>query len=226
MYIGDLSILEILNLLSIGLTSYDYHSHVPSDIGTENLYLESENTKMQSYLERISQWTKDNQMKLNTDKTNFMVFNFSRNYQFNTRLRLEGNELEQVKETKLLGLIIRDDLSWKTNTSQLTRKAYSRMIILKKLIQFSVPLEDLIQIYILYIRSITEQSSVVWHPSLTKGEQRDLERTQKVALKIILGEDYTTYENALKISGLQPLTVRRTKLSLNFAKKMCEKQLN
>ena len=218
-FIDDLSILEILNLLSIGLTSYDYHSHVPSDIGTENLYLESENTKMQSYLERISQWTKDNQMKLNTDKTNFMVFNFSRNYQFNTRLRLEGNELEQVKETKLLGLIIRDDLSWKTNTSQLTRKAYSRMIILKKLIQFSVPLEDLIQIYILYIRSITEQSSVVWHPSLTKGEQRDLERTQKVALKIILGEDYTTYENALKISGLQPLTVRRTKLSLNFAKK-------
>ena len=173
-FIDDLSILEILNLLSIGLTSYDYHSHVPSDIGTENLYLESENTKMQSYLERISQWTKDNQMKLNTDKTNFMVFNFSRNYQFNTRLRLEGNELEQVKETKLLGLIIRDDLSWKTNTSQLTRKAYSRMIILKKLIQFSVPLEDLIQIYILYIRSITEQSSVVWHPSLTKGEQRDL----------------------------------------------------
>ena len=82
-------------------------------------------------------------------------------YQFNTRLKLEGQKLEQVQKTKLLGLIIQDDLSWKANTSQLTKKAYSRMIILKKLVQFSVPLEDLIQIYTLYIRSVAEQSSVV-----------------------------------------------------------------
>ena len=93
--------------------------------------------------------------------------------------------MEQVHQTILLGVIISDDLSWKANTAQLTKKAYSRMIILKKLVQFSVPLEDLIQIYILYVRSVTELSSVVWHPALTKGETKDLERTQKVALKII-----------------------------------------
>ena len=46
-----------------------------------------------------------------------------------------------------------------------------------------------------------------------------MERTQKVALKIILGEDYISYENSLKTTGLERLTARRTKLSLNFAKK-------
>ena len=48
MFLDDLSVLEILNLLNIGLTTYDHHSHVASDIGTENLYLKPDNTKMQS----------------------------------------------------------------------------------------------------------------------------------------------------------------------------------
>ena len=158
-------------------------------------------------------------MQLNTKKSNYMIFNYTRNYQFNTRLMLEGNILEQVRETKLLGLIIRDDLSWKSNTADLTRRAYSRMLILKNLVKFDVPLADLVQIYNLYVRSVAEQSAVVWHPSITKGEQRDLERTQKVAMKIILGQDYVSYEQSLKLTGLETLAARREKLSLNFAKK-------
>ena len=132
-------------------------------------------------------------MKLNTKKTNYMVFNFSKSYLFNTRLKLDNENLNQVHETKLLGLIIRDDLSWKSNTSELTRKAYSRMIILKKLVQFDVPLEDLLHIYTLYIRSGIEQSAVVWHSSITKGEQKDLERTLKVAFRIMLGSNYSWF---------------------------------
>ena len=105
-------------------------------------------------------------------------------------MKLDNENLNQVHETKLLGLIIRDDLSWKSNTSELTRKAYSRMIILKKLVLFDVPLEDLLHIYILYIRSVIEQSAVVWHSSITKGEQKDLERILKVAFRILLGSNY------------------------------------
>ena len=161
-------------------------------------------------------------MKLNTQKTNYMIFNFSKNMQFNTRLILEGDKLDQVKETKLLGLVLRDDLSWKSNTAELTRKAFSRMLILKNLVKFDVPLADLVQIYILYIRSVTEQSAVVWHPAITKGERRDIERTQKVALKVIFGQKYTSYEHALKLTGLETLDSRRKKLSLNFAKKISE----
>ena len=131
-------------------------------------------------------WTEKNQMKLNNPKTNYMVFNFSENYQFNTRLTLEEQYLEQVNETKLPGLKIRSDLGWRSNTSVLIRKAYTRMVIIKKLVQFDIPSEDLLHIYALYIRSVTEQSAVVWHSGITKGEQNDLERVQKVAHRIIL----------------------------------------
>ena len=158
-----LSIIKIINLLSIGLASYNCNKHVPSDIGTDKLYIDAENLKSQDYLEKISNWTDERQMKLNTEKTNYMVFNFSKKFQFNTRLRLKEQKLDQVHETKLLGLVIRDDLSWRANTSELTKRAYSRMIILKKLVKFDVPLNDLVQIYILYIRSLTEQLSVVRH---------------------------------------------------------------
>ena len=74
-------------------------------------------------------------------------------------------------------------------------------------------------IFILYIRSVFEQSAVVWHSSITRGEQKDLERVQKVGLRIILREAYTTYDEALKLTGLDNLTARRTKLCLNFANK-------
>ena len=150
----------------------------------------------------------------------------SKNFQFNTRIMLEGNKLEQVRVKKLLCLIIRDDLNWKSNTDELTRRAYSRMLILKNLVKFDVPLPDLVQIYNLYVRSVVEQSAVVWHPSITKGEQRDLERTQKVAMKIILGQNYVSYEQSLKLTGLETLIARREKLSLSFAKKCTKKQGN
>ena len=86
-------------------------------------------------------------MKLNTDKTNYMLFNFSTKYQFNTRLNVDGSKTDQIHQTKLLGLILRDDLSWKSNTEELTRRAYTRMLILKKLYQFNVPVSELINLY-------------------------------------------------------------------------------
>ena len=218
-FIDDLSTLEIINLISIGLACYSYQNHVPSDIATNSLFLDPKNVKSQDYLRNIESWSESKQMKLNEKKTNYMIFNFSSNYKFNTRLDIDGRKIDQICETKLLGLKIRDDLSWKSNTEMLTRKAYMRMTILKKLIQFEVPVYELVQIYILYIRSVVEQYATVWHSSITSGEKNDLERTQKVALKIIFGNSYTTYRDALQSAGLETLSARRTRLCLNFAKK-------
>ena len=66
------------------------------------------------------------------------------------------------------------------------------MLILRKLSEFGIPINDMINIYILYIRSVAEQSCVVWHSSLTEEQKMDIERTQKVALRIILQEHYET----------------------------------
>ena len=163
--------------------------------------------------------SKSKQTKLNVDKTKYMIMNFTNNYQFQTRLQLQGHLLEQVHQARLLGLVISEDLSWKANTNFLVKKAYKRMPILTNLFQFSIPKHELVNIYILYIRSVVEQSCVVWHSSLTKGEIMDIERVQKVALRIILKQEYISYGNALKSCGLKTLSERRSDLSLRFARK-------
>ena len=78
---------------------------------------------------------------------------------------------------------------------------------------------DLKSIYLTYIRSILEQSAVVWHSSLTIKNRRDLERVQKAAVKVILKGKYTSYKNGLKKLNLQTLEERRALLCLRFSKK-------
>ena len=81
---------------------------------------------------------------------------------------INNSSLDQVSETRLLGLIVQDDLSWRSNTESLVKRAYTRMIIIRKLSEFDLNTNDMITIYVLFIRSILEQSSVVWSSSITQ----------------------------------------------------------
>ena len=216
-FIDDLSILDILNLVNIGLASFNARYQVPSDVAIDRDFLPMENTKSHEYLEAISSWTHDNQMKINTEKSKYMIINFTENYQFSTRLTIEDKPLQQVREARLLGVLISDDLSWKSNTQHTVKQAYKRMIILYRLSEFLMPIDDLIDIYKLYIRSILESSAVVWHSAITEGERHSIERVQKVALKIILKSAYIDYEDALAKTHLETLEKRREVLCLRFA---------
>ena len=218
-FVDDLSVLEKLSLILIGLSSYNFRNHVASDIGTHQKYLPNINIQSQNYLDQIQTWTETNKMKLNVDKSKVMIFNFTEDYQFATRLYIEDVLMETINQTKLLGTIVQSDLKWSENTTMIVKKGYQRMLILQKLYAFNIPDEDLVQIYILYIRSILEQNCQVWHYSITNEEKSDLERVQKVATKIILKERYTNYDQALKHLNLDYLTARRDKLCLKFATK-------
>ena len=68
---------------------------------------------------------------------------------------------------------------------------------------FKPPLKDLKLIYIQYVRSILEQSCVIWHSSLSVENREDIERVQKNALRIILRNKYTHYEEALDTLNLK-----------------------
>ena len=192
--------------------------HIPSDVPANGYLIPNENMKTQEYINNINGWTQENKMLLNQKKSNGMIFNFCKDFKFTTRIQIENQTMEIVKEAKLLGVMLNDQLTWDDNTAYLVKRANSRMRLLHKLVSFSVPQEDLLNIYILYIRSILEQSCQVWHSSLTLENFQDLERIQKNALRIILQDDYESYSNALSISGLKSLFERRADLSLRFAK--------
>ena len=50
-------------------------------------------------------------MKINTNKTKVMIFNFTQNHQFTTRLTMDDDKIEVVDNTKLLGTHITNDLT-------------------------------------------------------------------------------------------------------------------
>ena len=217
-FFDDASVLEIVNLLNIGLASHNFKAWVPSHIPTHNQFIPPESLKSQQYLKEIVNWSQNQKMELNVEKSNIMVFNFTHNHQFTTQIGYREQTVQIVDEKKLLGTIVTSDLKWHKNSQYLVKKAYARMQILHKISEFGAPIEDMLTIYISYVRSILEQSCVIWHSSLTEEDSELLERVQKCALKIILKNSYTTYEEALEKLMLAKLSDRREKLMLKFAK--------
>ena len=223
-FVDDLTVLEKINLLIVGISCFNSKLSVPNDIPEHNQYIAGSNLKSQEYLEQIKEWTDQQKMILNLKKTKCMVFNFTENYQFGTRLQLKDENLEIVDRAKLLGVIITDDLKWEANTESLVKRANMRMELLRKVASFGTNAEEKRNIYILFIRSVLEQSCVVWHSSLTKENEEDLERIQKSAVRIILGKDFKDYSDALAEANLDSLKERREELCYKFAKKCIQSE--
>ena len=216
-FVDDLTTLEKIALLSIGICSHNIKQQVPNDINVSNLFIPQDNLKTQHYINQIAEWTNCQKMTLNEEKTKSMVFNIRKNKQFSTRLTLNNKHIETVTEFKLLGTYITSDLKGNKNTKYLVKRAYARMELLRQMTKFTKSTWDKLIMYKVYIRSILEQSCTVWNSSLTKKNERELERVQKVAVKLII-RNKNTYEENLNELKIQTLKERRNTLSLNFAK--------
>ena len=156
-------------------------------------------------------------MKLNLSKTKFMLFNPTLNYDFVPSLTMENTNIETQDEMKLLGLTVRNDLSWKSNTNSMVKRAYKKLWIIKRLKNQGANLDDLIDIYVKQVRSVLEFGVAVWNSGLTQEEISDIERVQKAFMHIALGHEYLDYNSALQVTNLEPLNYRRKKLCTKFA---------
>ena len=79
--------------------------------------LKPQNSKVFNMFEKTEQYAENNKMKINYEKTKLMVFNPGISRDFLPRFNFNNRELEVVEETKLLGVILRNDLSWSSNTN-------------------------------------------------------------------------------------------------------------
>ena len=115
-----------------------------------------------------------------------MVFNFTKNYKFTTRLTADDVTLEIIMLVKLLGVLITDDLTWDLNTESLVRRANGRLRILHRLVEFSVPL---------CVGAVLPRLAQFVDPRKWTGSREGPENS----LMIILKSNYKSYENALKL---------------------------
>ena len=79
---------------------------------------------MQNNLTKIETFTLENQMQINESKSKVMIFNKSRKYDFPPEYAFRNGEiLECLEETKLLGIQLSSDLKWKANSKAIQIKA-------------------------------------------------------------------------------------------------------
>ena len=68
--------------------------------------------------------------------------------------------------------------------------------MLRRLKNLGASESQLLDIYTKQIRSVFELVVPVWHSSLTSTDSLNIERVQKSAFHVILGQKYISYSNA------------------------------
>ena len=85
------------------------------------------------------------------------------------------------------------------------KKTNRRLYMLQTLKKFGFTTDELTDVYKGYVRPMMEYADVVWvwNSSLTKEQVHIFEKLQKRACKIILGNTFNSYQEPLKIRGIE-----------------------
>ena len=225
-YVDDLSLLEAINL-KLQL------ANAPPVLGPRNiheqpgLHLPPEQSVLQHQLADLLEFTNQNKMKINMKKTKVMPFNLSKKYDFLPQLSFpDGEPLEVIYTTKLLGVTLSSDLSWSHHINDITKRATKKLWVILRFKTLGGTREQLLSVYQLRVRSTLEFAAPVFHSSLSQDLSRQVEMVQKKAFAIILGKDYLSYESALGTLQQERLDARRESLSCNFALKCTKSPLH
>ena len=80
-------------------------------------------TTVNSELAQVQEWLTLNQLTLNIKKTNFIIFkSHKKRLRRDLRLTLNGTVLQRAEDSKFLGIVIDQHLTWKNQIDYITKK--------------------------------------------------------------------------------------------------------
>jgi len=79
----------------------------------------------------INNWFKINQLLLNCNKTHYLQFNMKNSKDYDLKLNYQSNYIKSSTNTKFLGLIIDDSLSWKAHIDQMMSKLNTACFVIR-----------------------------------------------------------------------------------------------
>ena len=145
-------------------------------------------------------------MELNCKKCKETVISFLQYHLAQENpIYIDGVLVHTVSSFKLLGVMLRSDLSWSDQVDYVIKKMNSRLYASRQLKKAGLNVGDLVVIHSIFIRSRIEYASA-WS-ALTKNQSDVIESIQKRALRIIIPG--MSYSDALKATGLETLCTRR-----------------
>ena len=159
-----------------------------------------ETNKINKELSEISNWFSANKLSVNTSKTNYMrkgtpkmtmMNNTGGNESENFDIILGDVKLARVNNTKFLGVIIDENLTWKNHIDGIT-KTISRNIGMMNKLKFFVPERILRTLYCSLVLPYINYGILIW------GKAWDMylckiHKLQKWAIRVISNSHYRSH---------------------------------
>ena len=161
---------------------------------------------MQESVNIAAEWTNNNDMEINSDKSKEMIISYARVNLGNEvpNIIIEGRVVERVDHVKLLGITLSNDLTWKRHVDNIVKKAGKKMYMLYQVKRADVNQADLVTVYISVVRPVVEYACPVWHTNLPIYFSDNIEMIQKRAMKAMFpGMSYLDILNHINLSTLK-----------------------
>lgn len=177
-------------------------------------------------LENLRKWLQANKLSLNVAKTEFLLIG-SKSF-LRSRLDrqpdifIEKEKVKQVFESKSLGVVVDQHLSWKSNTDKICKKITSGIAVLKRLRDF-VDKGTLRSVYHALIQPHFDYCREVWDvfgASQSKRLQKLHNRSARIIMNMSNDVDHTI---ALSSLGWESLEVQRKKAKAKLMFKLLNK---
>ena len=147
---------------------------------------------LQTNLNAVTTWCEDNRMVLNVAKTKCMLITTKqrRHHLRNNQLAITLNdqELQQVKQHKVIGVVVDENLLWREHANVFFKKVSQTLALFRRIKHF-LPKWSKIMFYNAYIMPHLDYCVTVWGDS---SDVNKLAKLQKQAARIILDCHYLT----------------------------------
>ena len=184
--------------------------------------------KLQQCINRIEDWATSNGFKFSKSKTQCVHFCKFRKVHNDPVLYLYGSPIPVVEESKFLGVIFDRKLSFIPHIRYLKAKCLRALNLLKVLSHTSWGADrfTLLHLYRSLVRSKLDYGSIVYG-SARKSYLQILDTVHHQGLRLALGAFRTSPVTSLYVEADEPsLTLRREKLSLQYATRLAANQSN
>ena len=150
-------------------------------------------------LDKIATWFKLNKLSLNIKKTSHMIFHSKRMKAAEIgEVKIDSTVINRVKNTKFLGVIINDTLSWEDHVKLVKRKVNKNIGVICR-VSKCMPRSVLLQLYYNLISPYFEYCNIVW--AIDRSTLlNELLRCQKKALRTITLSNFRQHTRPLFVS--------------------------
>ena len=162
-------------------------------------------------------------MRVNPAKTQLLCTSTAINSEVCSFIMIDGKRVENGDSLKTVGFTFGRRPGATEHVKQLRRKFGARAGILRHLKKLQIPQETIVSVYCSFIRPVFEYAASSFHSILTTDQAEQLERLQRVCLKIIFGFK-TSYSCCLELANIECLDTRRENQLKKFTAKAFESE--